>query len=53
MRPKRNYGATGYGLLDGSVIAVNGVSVLPPAPVLPSVPVMFSGGGTEPGPNRS
>ena len=47
MRPKRNYGATGYGRLDGSVIAVNGVTVLSPAPV------MFSGGGTEPGPNRS
>ena len=53
MRPKRNYGATGYGRVDGSVIAVNGVSVPPPAPVLSPAPVMFSGGGTEPGPNRS
>lgn len=47
MRPKRNYGATGYGRVDGSVIAVNGVPAISP------VPVMFSGGGTEPGPNSS
>lgn len=50
MPPKRNYGPTGYGRDDGSVIAVNGalaVSTMLPAPA------MFSGGGTEPGPNRS
>lgn len=47
MLPKRNYGPTGYGRDDGSVIAVNGALTVPPAPA------MFSGGGTEPGPNRS
>lgn len=47
MPPKGNYVPTGYGRDDGSVIAVNGVLAVPPAPAI------FSGGGTEPGPNRS
>lgn len=47
MLPKRNYGPTGYGRDDGSVIAVNGASTMLPAPA------MSSGGGTEPDPNRS